>query len=284
MTEAIQHKINVDILSQEMGIEIIDNNDGHLSDGDRIVKRTKNNVKAYRVSSEDLGSSERITKMLNDHNNSQTKISVLFDQQRATSFIAAASDSSVGYLRLYEIEEGQDVEIIADGKGVSFPAAEKRPSSPLGDQIVSGSLVLGGQVDRPIDFYDVSSIGLQKPTEWAQPPGLARSPCDDKSSDAEKLNCYYLLEEIQQLETDAQRLKRDIDVSYAKNLSPFLQRAEDKKRQIRSEVLVRKLNGDIIQSYKDILMEIEGEKKKIEHLQKKLKSAQEDLQSKKAMI
>lgn len=217
-------KIDVSILRNEMGIEVLDDGSTYLNTGDRLIRRTVSEVIADKVDTRDLQSTDAVTKLLSGY--TKTNISFVYDPKRAKTYIAAALREADGYLRLYEVTSSTDTQIIADGVGIHFEGSKRTYTLGTSSQLGTTALHRG-------ELDSVGGFGDTRLSYSAY--DLATTNCDSKTNDAEKLQCYDEREQASNGAAELARKRAEI---------------ESAKADIRQAILNNTLTADLIERFR----------------------------------
>lgn len=183
-------RIDTSILSEELGIKVIDNGNGYLDKGDFLIKNPSITQDRYTVQAEDLSSDLALIRTLNKFSEGRTKINVI--SAGTETYMTATTRSHPGFLRVYEIKSGSDEVIASVGAGVK----------PLVPFSLSQSHL------RQND--DLSALGVL-PTMGSS-RSYADVPCDKLPSEKQH-GCYQKEDkeaQIKALKSQANDLKNEI--------------------------------------------------------------------------
>lgn len=223
MPTTVNSQIDVSILKNQMGIEIVDDGNGHLNAGDVLINRSASTVETHEISAEEIRTPAQLSALLNQYTHGRSMISFVYDSQRAKAFIASASPQNETYVRLYEVTATDDNRIIADGSSIPH-LTPRRTSDPL-----AGAHSLSVARDRA-DYGLSSSIGFVTTPAY----DLATTPCDSKPTEPEKLACYK---------------ERDEAAIRAETLRDLQQKSAAAKSKIRTAILNNTLTSELITEF-----------------------------------
>lgn len=223
MTTINQMKIDVNLLKTEMGVEVVDDGNGHLSEGDMVIHRSNGHMARHTVSGEDFESADSVTKLLNQFSGNRTKIKVLFDAQKTQAYIASAAVHNSKYVRVYRVEEGPDQVMVKTGPAIAFNYSSSNLNQGL----------LGSQ--GAVLNLGPSAQGFM--VEKDSPEDV----CDRKKTDAEKLKCFQ--------EIDARQQKSEVRAKKAAQLSRL-------KHHIREGIINDRMSLNLINQYYEISQEL----------------------------
>ena len=218
-------KIDSNIISDEIGIELHDNGDGHLGENDILIKRTNNSMERHIVTNEDMQSTASIESLLREFSQSNVSIDLVANGSNDV-YIGAASTNQDNYLRLYKVETHQDQSLIQSGSSIPFPT----PRS-----ITSRTLSPIPTISR---YGSSSSLGT---LSSGQAFDLVTSDCDDLPIDSQH-DCHAA--EIQA----EQRAKR---------LAELQTELASKKEQIRDAIIEGNLQPELIAEVQEIQSQIQ---------------------------